>query len=96
MSHRHHHQGAKDGPFRPYPKLWAAFADEPAIIDALERGGLNFDHLTEASKRHAMRGKDEAREYIAATANITVVPPAHHTKGQDDAPPDAGHDERAT
>ena len=90
---RHHHEGAKDGPFRPYPKLWAAFAEEPTIIDALDRGGFNFDQLTEASRRLVIQGKDKARDYIASIAKVV---PAHPHKGQDHAIPDTGNDQRAT
>jgi hypothetical protein len=50
-------------PFRPYPKLWEAFADEPAVLQALDQPE-SFDWLTEASKRLAMRGKDAARQFI--------------------------------
>lgn len=50
-------------PFRPYPRLWQAFVDEPAVIEALDNPGT-FDFLTEASKRFAIRGKDAARDFI--------------------------------
>lgn len=50
-------------PFRPYPRLWSAFADEPEIIQLLD-SATAFDWLTEASKRLAARGKDEARKFI--------------------------------
>lgn len=49
-------------PFRPYPKLWEAFTDEPEVIEALDHS--TFEVMTEASKRLAVRGKDAARTYI--------------------------------
>lgn len=50
--------------FRPYPKLWEAFINEPEVIRRLETELMTFGELTQASKLLAMRGIDEAREYI--------------------------------
>jgi hypothetical protein len=50
-------------PFRPYPKLWEAFADDPEVLARLDDPNA-FDFLTEASKRLTMRGKDVARKFI--------------------------------
>lgn len=47
-------------PFRPYPKLWAEFADEPWLMK-----GHTFETLTEASRSLAMFGKDSARDVLA-------------------------------
>lgn len=40
-------------PFRPYPKLWQYFADDPEAIRMLD-SGLNFDDVTGLSKAMAM------------------------------------------
>lgn len=50
-------------PFRPYPRLWDAFAGDADVIEALD-SATSFDWLTEASKRFSARGKDEARRFI--------------------------------
>lgn len=50
-------------PFQPFPRLWAAFADDQEALEKLNDPGT-FDFLNEASKRLAMRGKDAARKYI--------------------------------
>lgn len=47
-------------PFRPFPKLWAAFEDEPWLLK-----GHTFDRLWEASRSLAMFGKDAARDVLA-------------------------------
>lgn len=47
-------------PFRPYPKLWAEFKDEPWLMK-----GHAFEVLTEASRSLAMFGKDAARDVLA-------------------------------
>jgi hypothetical protein len=47
-------------PFRPFPKLWEAFADDPETLAILD-SGLSFDRLFGASEMLATRGKQEAR-----------------------------------
>lgn len=47
-------------PFRPYPKLWEAFADEPWLLKS-----HTFETLTEASRSLAMFGKEAARDVLA-------------------------------
>lgn len=47
-------------PFRPYPKLWEAFAEEPWLLKS-----HNFETLTEASRSLAMFGKEAARDVLA-------------------------------
>ena len=47
-------------PFRPYPKLWELFKEEPWLMK-----GHTFEVLTEASKSLAMFGKDAARDVLA-------------------------------
>lgn len=47
-------------PFRPYPRLWEAFGDEPWLLK-----GHSFETLTEASRSLAMFGKDSARDVLA-------------------------------
>lgn len=54
-------------PFRPFPKLWEAFADEPEIIAQLDKA-RSFDFLFDASRIFAMRGKDAARKLISPPA----------------------------
>jgi hypothetical protein len=58
----------KKQPFRPYPKLWAAFADEPEMIIILDNRHpdflQDFDRLTFYSKTLAMHGKEAARTEI--------------------------------
>ena len=51
-------------PYRPYPKLWEAFADEPHLLKM--RDTLTFDRLTEASKRLATQGREAARAVLEA------------------------------
>lgn len=46
-------------PFRPYPKLWATFKDEPWLLK-----GHTFETLTEASRSFSMFGKDAARDVL--------------------------------
>ena len=46
--------------FRPYPKLWEVFKEEPWLMK-----GHTFEVLTEASKSLAMFGKDAARDVLA-------------------------------
>lgn len=59
-------------PFRPFPKLWAAFADEPAIVDRLDWIGFTFAQLDNFGRTHATRGIDAARVAIAnATPGFT-------------------------
>lgn len=53
--------GVKDtAPFRPFPKLWAAFYEEPWLMK-----GKTFETLWEASRSLAMFGKDSARDVLA-------------------------------
>jgi hypothetical protein len=47
-------------PFRPYPKLWTEFADEPWLLKS-----HTFETLTEASRSLAMFGKESARDVLA-------------------------------
>lgn len=47
-------------PFRPFPKLWAAFYDEPWLMK-----GQTFERLCEASRSLAMFGKESARDVLA-------------------------------
>lgn len=47
-------------PFRPYPKLWEAFSEEPWLLK-----GHTFELLTEASRSLAMFGKDADRDVLA-------------------------------
>lgn len=49
--------------FRPFPRLWEAFADEPKIIAILDNAPL-FAFLEDASRTLARWGKDRARAYI--------------------------------
>ncbi len=41
--------------FKPYPKLWEAFADEPELLK-----NRTFEALTGASRALAMHGKEAA------------------------------------
>lgn len=45
--------------FRPFPKLWQAFADDQHTIDKLD-ASLPFDTLFDASKALATKGKPAA------------------------------------
>ena len=47
-------------PFRPFPKLWAEFKEEPWLLKS-----HTFDVLWEASRSLAMFGKDAARDVLA-------------------------------
>lgn len=47
-------------PFRPFPKLWAAFYEEPWLTK-----GKTFEELWEASRSLAMFGKEAARDVLA-------------------------------
>lgn len=47
-------------PFRPFPKLWAAFYEEPWLMK-----GQTFERLWDASRSLAMFGKDSARDVLA-------------------------------
>lgn len=49
-----------DTVFRPFPKLWAAFSDEPGLMK-----GHTFEALSEAARSLAMFGKDAARDVLA-------------------------------
>ena len=52
--------GVRDtAPFRPFPKLWAAFYDEPWLMK-----GHTFERLSEASRSLAMFGKEAARDVL--------------------------------
>ena len=46
--------------FKPFPKLWEAFNDEPWLLK-----GHTFEYLWEASRSLAMFGKDSARDVLA-------------------------------
>ena len=48
----------------PFPKLWAAFADEPHLLHR------NFEMLADAARSLAMHGKDEARNILRRGASI--------------------------
>lgn len=50
-------------PFRPFPALWEAFADDPAILAKLDNPG-SFAFLDDAARTLARRGKDAARVFI--------------------------------
>lgn len=50
----------KYGEFRPFPKLWEAFASEPDLLQ-----GKTFDQLSDASKALATQGKDRARDILS-------------------------------
>ncbi len=52
-------------PFRPFPKLWEAFADDAEATERLN-SGMSFNALFDASKALAMYGKAEARTKIFA------------------------------
>lgn len=53
--------GVRDtAPFRPFPKLWSAFYEEPWLMK-----GKTFETLSEASRSLAMFGKDSARDVLA-------------------------------
>lgn len=47
-------------PFRPFPKLWEVFADEPWLLKS-----HTFETLCEASRSLAMFGKDASRDVLA-------------------------------
>lgn len=47
-------------PFRPFPKLWEVFAEEPWLLKS-----HTFETLSEASKSLAMFGVDAARDVLA-------------------------------
>jgi hypothetical protein len=69
-----------EGPFRPYPKLWEAFADEPEMIIILDNRHpdhlQSFESLTQYSKTLAVRGKEAAREEILRPRKMTGwIPP---------------------
>ena len=51
--------GSDRGPFRPFPKLWAAFSDEPWLMK-----GHTFETLSEASRSLVRLGKDAARDVL--------------------------------
>lgn len=59
----------KPPPFRPFPRLWEAFADEPAVIQALDNPG-SFGFLDDASRLLATRGKDKARAFILPPSTV--------------------------
>ena len=46
-------------PFRPFPKLWKEFGDEPWVLK-----GHTFETLAEASRSLAMFGKESARDVL--------------------------------
>jgi hypothetical protein len=47
-------------PFRPFPKLWTVFKDEPDLMK-----GHTFEVLWDASRSLAMFSKDAARDVLA-------------------------------
>ena len=47
-------------PFRPFPKLWTEFAEEPWLLK-----GHTFETLFEASRSLAVFGKEAARDVLA-------------------------------
>lgn len=57
----------------PFPKLWAAFAEEPEALEALNTAG-SFSMLFDASKLLATRGKDAARSVLGCEAPIINNP----------------------
>lgn len=54
-------------PFRPFPRLWEAFAPEPEIVAKLDRDLFSFDQLNHFGMTHATRGVDAARKEILDT-----------------------------
>lgn len=50
-------------PYRPFPQLWAAFAEETGMLD-----GKPFEVLFEASRVLASHGSVEARRVLEAAA----------------------------
>ena len=63
-------------PFRPFPKLWAAFENEPEVYRKLS-GGLPFDQIDSAAKALAIRGRDDARKIIMRKSETSKwTPPA--------------------
>lgn len=60
-------------PFRPFPRLWEAFAGESDVIRALD-AAESFDFLSGASKRFATKGKDAARMMILPPSTETAEP----------------------
>lgn len=57
--------------YRPYPRLWEAFADQPEILD-----GRSFMTLTEASRLLAMAGRASALAYLTVRTVDGWKPPA--------------------
>lgn len=56
-------ESAPRPPFRPFPKLWEAFVDEPDLLDP-QKNLLTFAQLFDASRALATRGKDAARTIL--------------------------------
>jgi hypothetical protein len=63
QSRRPGHSAPVRTPFRPFPRLWEAFAGEPEVIDALDHAET-FDRLSDISRTFATRGKEAARKLI--------------------------------
>ncbi len=57
-------------PFRPFPRLWAAFQDEPEIIALLDKAP-SFGFLDDAGRALAVQGKDAARKFIRPEKALT-------------------------
>lgn len=76
------HRPGREQAFRPFPKLWEAFADEPGILQ-----GHRFEVYSEASRRLATMGKEAARTvltggfYASRTADAPTNQP-EEPKGQ--------------
>lgn len=55
-------------PFRPFPKLWDAFADDPEMLRILDgkasRVGISFETLDGAARMLATKGTDAARDFL--------------------------------
>lgn len=77
-------------PFRPFPALWAAFADEPAIIKLLDEAA-SFAFLDDAGRTLAMRGKAAAREIIDPQPDPRLN--AMRDEAAPDLPPRGNHAE---
>jgi len=67
---QHRRPIAIEGPraaFRPFPKLWEAFADDPAVLAKLDKG-LPFGTLSHADKLRATDGTWVAKAFLERTA----------------------------
>lgn len=59
----------RSGPFRPFPKLWEAFADDPEATAALDNPG-SFAFLDDVGRVFATRGKHVARELLVPPVEV--------------------------